>query len=153
VLSTQVLEHVNCHNRYLLEANRLLKPGGILILSTHGSFYDHGCPWDFRRWTAEGLKLDIENAGFRVEIVSKLTTNGRALAYLVRNFSWMLRRPRRHPIGMLSWAVSRFFEHPWNAAFFDQWVDQVTSKERIVPSDISGYPLYVGLFAYACKLS
>lgn len=153
VISTQVLEHVRHSDRYLLEANRLLKPDGRLILSTHGSFYDHGCPWDFRRWTADGLKEDLERAGFRVEKVFKLTTNGRALAYLLRHFPWMLRRPRRHPIGLLSWGVSRFLECPANVALFDRWCDRVTAKERVVCADRPGHPLYIGLLAYACKES
>lgn len=153
VISTQVLEHIRFYNEYLMEARRVLKPGGSLILSTHGSFYDHGCPWDFRRWTADGLRTDLENAGFRVEMVFKLTTNGRSLAFMLRHFSWMLRRPRHHPIGLISWIVSRLLENKANAAIFDKWCDKVTTKERVVNADIPGHPLYIGLMAYAIKVA
>jgi SAM-dependent methyltransferase len=67
VLSTQVLEHVADVQAYLREAHRLLRPGGLLYLSTHGAFILHRHPTDFRRWTIDGLKYEIEEAGFRVE--------------------------------------------------------------------------------------
>ena len=57
ILSTQVLEHVENVNEYLTESFRLLKPGGTLILTTHGIWEEHGVPYDFQRWTEEGMKL------------------------------------------------------------------------------------------------
>src|SRR5439155_5314225 len=55
VLSSQVLEHIRDPRRYLAEVHRILKPGGQLILTTHGMFHEHGCPDDFHRWTSQGL--------------------------------------------------------------------------------------------------
>ena len=66
LLSSQVLEHVADPPRYLQEAQRLLKPEGILILSTHGSWPYHPDPHDFWRWTSEGLKKTITEAGFEI---------------------------------------------------------------------------------------
>jgi len=67
VLSSQVLEHVASPRAYLDEAHRLLKPGGLLFLSTHGYWMYHPDPTDFWRWTREGLRKEIERAGFRIE--------------------------------------------------------------------------------------
>ena len=64
VASFQVLEHVWDVAGYLREAHRVLVPGGRLLLSTHGTWLYHPHPGDFRRWTAEGLKREIEAAGF-----------------------------------------------------------------------------------------
>lgn len=64
VASFQVLEHVWDVPGYLREAHRVLVPGGRLLLSTHGTWLYHPHPGDFRRWTAEGLKREIEAAGF-----------------------------------------------------------------------------------------
>jgi SAM-dependent methyltransferase len=67
VISTQVLEHLADPPAYLREAARLLKPGGLLYLSTHGAFVRHGHPRDYRRWMIEGLQHELESAGFVVD--------------------------------------------------------------------------------------
>jgi SAM-dependent methyltransferase len=64
VVSFQVLEHVWDLDWYLGECFRLLKPGGRLILSTHGSWLYHPHPTDFRRWTRDGLEREIASRGF-----------------------------------------------------------------------------------------
>jgi SAM-dependent methyltransferase len=66
VASFQVLEHVWDLGRYLGEARRALRPGGRLLLSTHGSWLYHPHPGDYRRWTAEGLQREVESRGFRL---------------------------------------------------------------------------------------
>lgn len=68
VLSSQVLEHVEDPARHLIEIRRVLAPGGSLVLSTHGTWFYHPHPKDLWRWTAAGLRKQIEMAGF--EIVS-----------------------------------------------------------------------------------
>jgi SAM-dependent methyltransferase len=67
VVSFQVLEHVRDLDRYLAEARRLLRPGGRLLLSTHGTWLYHPHPEDHRRWTREGLINELECRGFSVE--------------------------------------------------------------------------------------
>jgi SAM-dependent methyltransferase len=66
VVSFQVLEHVRDLGRYFAEARRVLKPGGRLLLSTHGTWLYHPHPEDHRRWTRQGLIADLESHGFSV---------------------------------------------------------------------------------------
>lgn len=66
VMSTQVLEHVPDPAAYLAEAFRILRPGGRMLLSTHGVFVWHPDPIDRWRWTSEGLRYVVEDAGFEV---------------------------------------------------------------------------------------
>lgn len=66
VASFQVLEHVWDVATYLTEANRVLRSQGWLLLSTHGSWFYHPHPGDYRRWTAEGLRREVEAHGFRL---------------------------------------------------------------------------------------
>ena len=66
VLSTQVLEHVADPGTYLEEAFRVLRPGGRLLLSTHGTFSYHPDPVDLWRWTCDGLRVEVERPGFEV---------------------------------------------------------------------------------------
>jgi SAM-dependent methyltransferase len=82
VLSTQVLEHVDAPGAYLEECYRVLRPGGCLILTTHGLYEDHACPYDYWRWTIYGLKRLVENSGLKVETARKLTTGPRSAVFL-----------------------------------------------------------------------
>jgi SAM-dependent methyltransferase len=66
VLSTQVLEHVADPALYLAECFRVLRPGGRLLLSTHGTFVYHPDPVDYWRWTCSGLKKTVRDAGLEV---------------------------------------------------------------------------------------
>ena len=66
VASFQVLEHVWDLARYLGEARRALRKDGWLLLSTHGTWLYHPHPTDYRRWTAEGLRREVEMRGFRL---------------------------------------------------------------------------------------
>jgi SAM-dependent methyltransferase len=67
VLSNQVLEHVDTPEGYLQEALRILKPGGSIILTTHGYWFYHPTPNDYWRWTSAGLRKVVETEGFEVK--------------------------------------------------------------------------------------
>lgn len=66
ILSNQVLEHVDSPEGYLKEALRILKPGGSIILTTHGYWFYHPTPNDYWRWTSAGLKKTVEAIGFKI---------------------------------------------------------------------------------------
>src|SRR3546814_1646938 len=66
VLSNQVLEHVDSPQGYLEEARRLMKPDGVLLLSTHGYWFYHPTPNDYWRWTSAGLRKTMEASGFEI---------------------------------------------------------------------------------------
>lgn len=72
VVSFQVLEHVWDLDWYLGEARRILRSGGWLLLSTHGTWLYHPHPTDFRRWTRDGLVGELQARGFEVEAVDAL---------------------------------------------------------------------------------
>jgi SAM-dependent methyltransferase len=68
-ISTQVLEHVTDPQRALREAARVLKPGGILVLTCPGTWPDHETPHDYFRFTRYGLQHLLRNAGFECQLV------------------------------------------------------------------------------------
>ena len=71
VVSTQYLEHADDPALVLREARRVLRGGGVLLLSTHGVFPHHGHPRGYWRWTEEGLRRQIAAAGFSVERIHR----------------------------------------------------------------------------------
>lgn len=70
ILSSQVLEHVADLDWYLGECRRVLKPGTPLVLSTHGVWLYHPHPTDYRRWTRDGLVLELESRGFQIDEIT-----------------------------------------------------------------------------------
>lgn len=87
IVSFQVLEHVWDLDWYLGECRRLLSNQGWMLLSTHGSWLYHPHPTDYRRWTKDGLTLELETRGFRIDHMEALvgplawTTQFRALGF------------------------------------------------------------------------
>jgi SAM-dependent methyltransferase len=97
IVSFQVLEHVWDIDWYLGECYRILKPGGWLLLSTHGTWLYHPHPTDFRRWTRDGLIGELGERNLEVEFVEGLvgplawTTQFRLLGFhhLLSKFSFL----------------------------------------------------------------
>jgi SAM-dependent methyltransferase len=67
VISTQVLEHVAEPRPYLQEVFRMLRPGGVFLLTTHGAWPYHPIPGDYHRWTLQGLVYECTQVGLIVE--------------------------------------------------------------------------------------
>jgi SAM-dependent methyltransferase len=141
ILSTQVAEHVASPAVYFSECFRLLKPDGTLLLTTNGMWEDHAVPHDFQRWTADGLKRDLELAGFPDVHVTRLTCGGRALWQMAsHHWSMSLEGP-----GLLrgvlrkSWRILR----PWAHKI----ADRTTTRLCMVDDPAK---LYVGI-ATVCR--
>lgn len=66
VISTQVLEHVEKPWVMVKEIYRVLKPGGICILTTPFLTPYHPDPADFFRYTLQGVKSLFQNEGFKI---------------------------------------------------------------------------------------
>lgn len=88
VLLLSVLEHLQSPQLALKEACRVLLPGGKMLVSVPFSFPIHGFPFDFMRWTMEGLKMELHNAGF--ENISE-SAIGNAFGSIVLNINLLLK--------------------------------------------------------------
>jgi SAM-dependent methyltransferase len=106
VLSTQVLEHVEDTQLHLDECFRLLRPGGTLVLSTHGVMYYHRDPEDYWRWTRPGLERIVAAPGFQVEETRGVLALAAAALQIFQDATmWKVPRP-----------LQRFYARGMNAA-------------------------------------
>ncbi|MCO5314712.1 MAG: class I SAM-dependent methyltransferase [Solirubrobacterales bacterium] len=84
VICTQVLEHVDDPVRVLAEIYRVLAPGGVVFLSTHGVFIYHPDPptsdRDYWRWTHSGLLRIFRQSGEYTEL--EIVPQGNVVASL-----------------------------------------------------------------------
>jgi hypothetical protein len=60
----QVLEHVRLPHQALTNALAMLRPGGSLLVNTPFLIKFHPCPVDLYRWTEDGMRIALEEAGF-----------------------------------------------------------------------------------------
>ncbi len=67
VLSLEVLEHVPDPDRCVAEIARILKPGGRLLLSVPFLAPQHALPYDFYRYTPQGLAALLGRHGLSIE--------------------------------------------------------------------------------------
>ncbi len=148
ILSTQVAEHVEEPTDYFADCWRLLRPGGSLVVATHGSFPDHGAPWDFQRWTPFGLKRAMTKAGFATTKMLQVTTGPRAVLQM-----WemcMERLPGRPPFGTLFRILTYWVRRQRRQ--FHEWADRAFPAHRVVVAeDLSEHRFYLELVAVATR--
>jgi len=101
VISCDVIEHVPADERAMAEMARVLRPGGILILtvpahrwlwSGHDEALDHQ-----RRYESRPLRELIEGAGLQIELFSKavaITMPAVLLSVAARRVAWAFGRKR-----------------------------------------------------------
>ena len=93
VLCTEVLEHLEDPQAALREFFRVLKDGGLLMVTAPFAYPVHD-ERDYFRYSAKGLRSLLERAGFELVRVQPLTGTGRTLAlltniYLIEiGFTW-----------------------------------------------------------------
>ncbi len=94
VLSSQVLEHVQETDSYLRECFRVLKPNGLLFLSTHGTWQYHAAPYDYYRWTSVGLKYQLQKNSFEIlefiPILGQLAVTSQLRLSFLNSFAEMI---------------------------------------------------------------
>jgi SAM-dependent methyltransferase len=150
VLSTQVLEHIEEPELYLRESHRLLRPGGELILTTHGMFEEHGCPYDFQRWTCRGLEELVAKCGFEVVKSGKLTTEFRAFVQLLNQMQLHLRRPEQFLLHFPMAVFRKIYGKLLMPAL--HWLAGLFADQAQVPAS-NPASLYVCVFVRAKKLA
>jgi SAM-dependent methyltransferase len=71
ILSNEVLEHVPNLHAILDELNRVLKPGGKILFTVPFVCFEHELPYDFRRFTIQGLINTLKEHNFKILMAEK----------------------------------------------------------------------------------
>ncbi len=101
VLCSQVLEHVFTPAEFLAELRRVLRPGGVLLLTTPFAWDEHSQPHDFGRYASFGLRHMLDAAGFEVIAQRKTCADGRALVQLAAGYVYKVTRSRHRLLNLL----------------------------------------------------
>lgn len=80
----QVLEHVREPDAFMEEVSRILKAGGMLLLSVPFIWDEHEQPHDYRRYTSMGIRKLLEEHGFDVLYEYK-TVNDFSIVFQLMN--------------------------------------------------------------------
>lgn len=70
VMLFEVLEHVPDPDAALAEISRVLRPGGVLLLSVPFMYPIHNAPFDFHRFTRHALMRSLQEHDFEVESIT-----------------------------------------------------------------------------------
>lgn len=84
IILNQVLEHVPDPSKVISEAARLLHDGGKLFYSAPLFYEEHELPYDFFRYTREGVQLLLRSNGLVPDFVCQLESYYGTLAYQMR---------------------------------------------------------------------
>lgn len=85
-LCNQVLEHVFNPNEFLAEINRVMKPGGKLLLTVPFVWDEHEQPYDYARYSSFGLRALLEKNGFKIIAHKKLAADATVLFQLTNAY-------------------------------------------------------------------
>lgn len=88
VLAIEVLEHLPEPQKFFSETHRVLRSGGILILTVPLMHPVHEVPNDFLRYTSSGLIYWTEKNGFRIIRVKEQGGICTILTYLLLSYIW-----------------------------------------------------------------
>lgn len=136
VTSFQVMEHLPEPQHFLDECYRVLRPGGLLVITVPFMWQVHEAPHDYFRYTRYGLEYLLQKSGFS-EILVKENTGYWQTAAL--KFSYQTRRLAR---GILRLPVQFFWQFSQAAAVLLDRIDwnpaetasyTVTAKKPFTP--------------------
>jgi SAM-dependent methyltransferase len=86
VFSSETFEHLFNIDEILAELNRVLKPGGNMLVTIPFAWNEHEEPYDFARYTSFGISHILKKQGFEIVHLNKTTTYFETISQLFNSF-------------------------------------------------------------------
>lgn len=86
VITIQVLEHVFNPDEFLSEINRVLRDGGVLLLTVPFVWDEHEQPFDYARYSSFGLCHLLKSYGFEVSEHRKSMDDARVIFQMINAY-------------------------------------------------------------------
>jgi len=111
ILASEALEHVFEPRKIITEFYRILKPGGMVLVTCPFCWHEHEIPYDFARYTRFALNREFTRAGFEVVAQEKTGSYIETLAQLALLYCTEHLRPRKGSLGAI---LSTFYNCTFN---------------------------------------
>jgi len=102
IVSFEVFEHVFNPDELFTELNRVLKPGGKILISVPFAWGEHEQPYDYARYTSFGASHLLAKNDFRVVNLVKTTSHYLAISQLFIAYVSHYCLPRSRDLGFFS---------------------------------------------------
>jgi SAM-dependent methyltransferase len=89
-LATEVLEHVFNPDKFLAEIQRVLRKGGMLLLTAPFVWDEHSQPYDYARYSSFGVAYLVKKHGFEIVEQRKTAPDVRALFQLLNCYFYKI---------------------------------------------------------------
>jgi SAM-dependent methyltransferase len=120
-LCIEVLEHVSDPFKAAAEIQRILKPGGVLVISVPHLSRLHDEPHDYYRYTSHGVEHLLQQAGFELLELQKrgglFTFIGHQVSTVLIGLTWQVPVLKHIAWFLNSWLVTRLDYQ------LDAWLD------------------------------
>ena len=129
VILVAVLEHVQDAEKTLSEAARVLGPKGLLLVDVPFIQGYHPSPGDYRRYTEQGLRAEVERFGFVVEDSGVAVGPASAMTWITSEFLALLFSGRSSVAYRVARNVTSLITSPIKYA--DYWLETHPMANRI----------------------
>lgn len=102
LISSQVFEHVFNPNEFLKETNRVLKIGGMFLVTVPFVWDEHEQPFDYARYSSFGLKHILNENGFEIIEQRKSVNNLGVIFQLVNAYIYKITLTKSLYINLLT---------------------------------------------------
>lgn len=113
IIAEQVLEHVLRPDLAVSNIYKMLRTGGVFVVSTPFLLKMHEFPLDLYRWTERGMKELLETARFNVLSTASWGNRECLFADMTSGVDWTIYNPRKHSLenepqfAIVVWAFAR----------------------------------------------